>query len=163
MKEDISSAINVALALNHPGKIYKIFCDLVPSKFEKFYSSNCCIAGCSEINQVLHSITLPQKFQLLCHIQTWITKTNTTAVGQILLYAVLKQLRVKEIYSLAEQISNGELSFVNVGYVCIIDTLYSLISYSEQYLRNIDRLSEESYMTELILVEMDESISDGAN
>ncbi|KAF5368320.1 hypothetical protein D9758_002172 [Tetrapyrgos nigripes] len=167
---DYRKAMQLALAMEQPGRLLSLFKNVVTSS--DFTASNS-VLGDSAIDEVLRTIAGSDLTKLLKYVRDWNANAKTSFVAQSVLFAILKLRPADDVmksfvdevgmeafengngFSASESISNVK------GGTALKDVIDSLIPYTERHLSRMDRLLQESYMVDFILGEMDDGMFDG--
>lgn len=155
--------ITLSLALNHPGRLLKVFEDVV-SLPEAERDSNSYM-GLEVVDNVLANLSQEQVYKLLERVRDWNTNARTAIVAQKVLNCLLRKYpqrswtemaRDKNILRLARSSSRAGAS---AGGNAVKDLFRALQAYTERHYKRIEDLTDETYLLEYTLREMDE-ISD---
>jgi U3 small nucleolar RNA-associated protein 13 len=145
-------SITLALQLNHPGRLFKLFEDIVVNlpEAEREVGS---ITGSAAVDQVLRELSHSQLWLLLQRIRDWNSNAKTAPVAQRILNCLLKSYPTSTWTQMAKE--------REIGGSGMRDLLRAIEVYTERHFRRIDALVDESFLVEYTLREMDE-ISGGA-
>ena len=141
--------ITLALQLNHPGRLLRLFEDVV-SKTDKEDNS---IMGVKGVDEVLASLSQEQLLLLLQRVRDWNTNARTAPVAQTVLHCLLKSYPSSTFVEMAR---SRRLGTGGGGGKGMRDLLRALEVYTERHYRRIEELLDESYLVEYTLREMDE-------
>ena len=137
-------AITLSLALNHPGRLLRVFQDVVSlSDSEREANS---LMGVHAVDDVLASLDEQQVFSLLERVRDWNTNARTAVVAQRVLNTLLKSYPASFF---GEMMRNRRLRGVK-------EVLRALEVYTERHYKRMEELVDESYLLEYTLREMDE-------
>lgn len=141
-------AITLSLALNHPGRLLRIFQDVVnlPDS-EKDQGS---IMGVQAVDDVLATLDHQQLFSLLESLRDWNTNARTATAAQRILNCLFKNYPASTFVDMAKERRFGG---INKG---MKEILRALEVYTERHYKRIEELVDESYLIEYTLREMDE-------
>ncbi|KEF62786.1 uncharacterized protein A1O9_00759 [Exophiala aquamarina CBS 119918] len=141
-------AIVLSLALNHPGRLLRIFQDVVSlPDSEKDRSS---IMGVQAVDDVLAALDHQQLFSLLERVRDWNTNARTATVAQTILNCLFKKYPASAFVDMAKERKFGD---VDKG---MKEILRALEVYTERHYRRMEELVDESYLIDYTLREMDE-------
>jgi len=129
------------MALDQPYRLLKLFSEVISNSSVGDDS----ITGLDDVDHVLATLSDAQLTTLLARIRDWSTNARTSFVAQRLLHLVLKKYSPAKLMKLPE----------------IKNTVQALIPYTDRYLKQIDKLMQESYLVDYILREMDDLAVDG--
>ncbi|KAK0199024.1 U3 small nucleolar RNA-associated protein [Armillaria mellea] len=152
--KDYRRAIELALAMEQPGRLLSLFRDLRSSQ-DKTAGS---VSGNASVDQVIRMLYGPDLAKLLRYIRDWNANAKTSAVAQGVLYIIVK-LRSPEDVSKAFQVNFGQED--GKGSTALKELIDGLIPYTERHLSRTEKLVQESYMVDYILSEMDDGMFDG--
>ncbi|KAK5061136.1 hypothetical protein LTR84_007678 [Exophiala bonariae] len=141
-------AITLSLALNHPGRLLRIFQDVVNlPESEKDPGT---IMGLQAVDDVLATLDHQQVFSLLQNIRDWNTNARTATAAQQTLNCLFKNYPANTFIEMAKERRFGG---VDKG---MKEILRALEVYTERHYKRIEELVDESYLIEYTLREMDE-------
>ncbi|THU80749.1 WD40 repeat-like protein [Dendrothele bispora CBS 962.96] len=162
---DYRKAIQLALAMEQPGRLLSLFRNIVSSKDPTASS----ILGESAVDEVLRTLTGSDLTKLLRYVREWNANAKTSLVAQSVLFAILKMRSADDVMkSFSDEV--GELTFAldptsttdkEKRVASLKDIIDALIPYTERHLSRMDKLLQESYMVDYILGEMDDGLFDG--
>ena len=136
--------ITLAIALNHPGRLLKVFSDVISLPTADLDVNS--IMGVKAVDDVLASLDVQQVYSLLERVRDWNTNARTSPVAQRVLSCLLR--------------SYSADFFVEMGrdrrFRGVKDLLRALEVYTERHYRRMEELVDESYLLEYTLREMDE-------
>jgi U3 small nucleolar RNA-associated protein 13 len=140
-------SITLALQLNHPGRLLKLFEDVIVNlpQSEREEGS---ITGSSAVDQVLRELSHSQLWLLLQRIRDWNSNARTAPVAQRILNCLLRSYPTSTWTQIAKE--------RRIGGSGMKDMLRALEVYTERHFRRIDELVDESFLVEYTLREMDE-------
>lgn len=160
-------AITLALQLNHPGRLLSLFTAAIdaaddpystdPQKEERANS----LTGDPSIDQVLQTLGSENLRNLLLRLRDWNTNARTSRVAQRILFALFRSYPASTFTelassSVARRSDNGRTA------AAMKDILSALAAYTERHYRRVEELTDESYLVEWVLGEMDGGIGLGA-
>lgn len=102
------------------------------------------ITGLLEVDQVIATLSDPQLSTLLLRVRDWSTNGRTSHVAQRILHVILKKCPPDRLMQLSD----------------IKEVVEALIPYSDRYLKQVDKLLQESFVLDYILREMDDLKTD---
>lgn len=141
-------AITLSLALNHPGRLLRVFEDVVNlPEAEKDDSS---IMGLKAVDEVLAALDQQQVFTLLQRVRDWNTNARTATVAQRILNCLFKSYPASMFVDMAKE---RKLSSNGKG---MKELLRALEVYTERHYKRMEELVDESYLVDYTLREMDE-------
>jgi U3 small nucleolar RNA-associated protein 13 len=138
--------ITLSLALNHPGRLLKVFQDVVSLPVSEQDAAS--ITGFTAVDDVLGSLDEVQLFQLLERVRDWNTNARTAPVAQRVLNCVLKKYPIGVFVGM---LKDRRLKGVK-------EVFRALEVYSERHYRRLEEVWEEGYLVEYTLREMDEVV-----
>jgi len=136
-RKDWRNAIITAMELDQPYRLLNLFNEVISNSSVAVGKS---ITGLAEVDQVIATLSDEQLTKLLLRVRDWSTNARTSHVAQRILHVVLRKcspdrlMRLKDIKGVVE----------------------ALIPYSDRYLKQVDKLLQESYVVDYILREMDD-------
>ncbi|KIW83034.1 hypothetical protein Z517_02277 [Fonsecaea pedrosoi CBS 271.37] len=170
-------AITLSLALGHPGRLLRVFEDVVNSSESRGKSrtsgsdehvddSSNSITGSKAVDDVLASLDRTQLWQLLEHVRDWNTNARTAPVAQRILNCLLRSYP-KDVFVDMARARKKKLGGAVAGDQPetrqrrkgggdMQDLLRALEVYTERHYKRMDDLVDESYLIEYTLREMDE-------
>ncbi|TFK30941.1 U3 small nucleolar RNA-associated protein [Coprinopsis marcescibilis] len=155
---DYKRAIQLALSLGQPGRLLKLFTDVISSVSDDKDS----VSGNGLLDQVVRTLEGPDFVKLLAFVRTWNTSAKGSAVAQMVLNAIFKNLSADEILeyfknedALKAWQSGTKVKDVSAGGDPLREMVQALIPYSQRHLARMERLLQESYVVDFILGEMD--------
>ena len=140
-------SITLALQLNHPGRLLRLFEDVVVNLPESERDPGS-ITGSSAVDQVLRELSHSQLWLLLQRIRDWNSNARTAPVAQRILNCLLKGYPIGIWTQMAKE--------RKIGGSGMKDMLRALEVYTERHFRRMDDLVDESFLVEYTLREMDE-------
>lgn len=136
-------AIALALQLNHPGRLLKLFTAVTTTDPEADS-----LSGRKAVDEVLASLSDEQLFLLLLRLRDWNTNARTAPVAQRVLGALVRSYPANKFSSLsAVKGQRGQKSLKEV-----VDALRV---YTERHYKRMEELVDESYLVEYTLQEME--------
>ncbi|KAK2461404.1 hypothetical protein APHAL10511_005867 [Amanita phalloides] len=159
---DFKRAIELALSLEQPGRLYSLFRDIKASAVEntEFGSS---LTGHPSVDEVIRTIAGSDLAKMLRYVKDWNTNARTSAVAQTVLFAIVKSRSADDIV----EAFMGERAFADLtnggrteqaGGNRMKELIDGLIAYTERHMSRMDKLVQESYMVDYVLSEMDGGI-----
>jgi len=140
-RKDWRNALVTAMSLNQPYRLLTLFNEVLSNARPGDYSS---ITGLLEVDEIIGNLSDAELTKLLLRVRDWSTNTQTSHVAQRILHVVLKRCSPERLTSLPE----------------IKGIVEALVPYSDRYLKQLDKLMQESFVVDYILREMDELQAD---
>ena len=138
-REDWKNAIITAMSLDQPYRLLKLFNEVISNA-----TDGDSITGLGEVDQVIATLLDSQLMTLLLRVRDWSTNVRTSHVAQRILHVILKKCPPDQLIRLRD----------------IKDVVEALIPYSDRYLKQVDKLLQDSFVLDYILREMDELQTD---
>ncbi|KAH7886023.1 U3 small nucleolar RNA-associated protein [Phlebopus sp. FC_14] len=157
---DYRRAVDLALAMQQPGRLLKLFQDIRMVTLESGPSSIASVSRNPALDEVLRSLSSSDLALLLRYIRDWNCNAKTSGIAQDVLYAVLKLKPVKDVvdaFDDSTQESTGVRSRAGSGNA-LKDVVDSLIPYTQRHFTRLDHLVHDSFVVDYILSEMDGGI-----
>lgn len=157
-------AITLALQLNHPGRLLSLFTAAIdaaedPTRpAEERERAATSLTGNPSIDEVLQSLDASNLRSLLLRLRDWNTNARTSRVSQRILYALFRSYPASTFVKLATQSVRGKDGRAAAG---LKDILQALAAYTERHYRRVDELTDESFLLEWVLGEMDGGVGLG--
>ncbi|KAE8373474.1 WD40-repeat-containing domain protein [Aspergillus bertholletiae] len=160
-------AIILALQLNHPGRLLSLFTaavdaaddpSLTDTEKNKRASS---LTGNPAIDEVLQTLDSNNLRTLLLRLRDWNTNARTSRVAQRILFALFRSYPASTFIELATASMANRRSDGRTA-AGMKDILQALAAYTERHYRRIEELTDESYLVEWVLGEMDGGVGLGA-
>ncbi|EAW10219.1 U3 snoRNA-associated protein UTP13 [Aspergillus clavatus NRRL 1] len=157
-------AITLALQLNHPGRLLSIFSTAIDAA-DNPYSTDAdhndsanSLTGDPSVDEVLQSLDPSNLRLLLLRLRDWNTNARTSRVAQRILFALFRSYPASTFVELAKSsmAKRGGDARTAAG---MKDILQALAAYTERHYRRVEELTDESYLVEWVLSEMDGGIS----
>ncbi|KAJ6002640.1 hypothetical protein N7451_005187 [Penicillium sp. IBT 35674x] len=157
-------AITLALQLNHPGRLLSLFTSAInaaddvslPAE-ERALAANS-LSGNPSIDEVLQSLDAVNLRTLLLRLRDWNTNARTSRVSQRILYALFRSYPASTFVELATQSVRGKNGRAAAG---LKDILAALAAYTERHYKRVEELTDDSYLVEWVLSEMDDGVGLG--
>ncbi|KAJ5112318.1 hypothetical protein N7532_000363 [Penicillium argentinense] len=157
-------AITLALQLNHPGRLLSLFTTAIdaaddPARPEE--ERQCAadsLTGNPSIDEVLQSLDATNLRTLLLRLRDWNTNARTSLVSQRILYALFRSYPASTFVELATQSVRGKNGRAAAG---LKDILQALATYTERHYKRVEELTDDSYLVEWVLGEMDGGVGLG--
>lgn len=137
--------ITLSLALNHPGRLLRVFQDVLALPSASKDPSS--IMGVQAVDDVLSSLDPLQVYNLLERVRDWNTNARTSPVAQRVLGVVLRSYDVEFFV----EMSRDRRRFKGVR-----ELLRALEVYTDRHYKRLEELVDESYLLEYTLREMGE-------
>jgi U3 small nucleolar RNA-associated protein 13 len=163
---DYRKALELALAMNQPGRLFSLFKDIASS--DEVPSRETC-TGNNLVDEVIQTLATPDLARLLSFVRNWNSNTKTSDVAQRALFAIVKLrsaddiMRVFEDEAAVKSFADAEetsSSTGKIGMTAIKELIEAIIPYTERHLSKVDQLLQESYVIDYILGEMDDGVFD---
>lgn len=129
-RKDWKQAIELALALDHPLRLLKLFTEV------QGYAQG--ITGLLEVDHVIGELDNNYTARLLSRVRDWNTNVRASTVAQTILYAVLRTHKVEDLVNIPS----------------ITQLIDGLVPYSERHYNRVDDLLEESAILDYTLRQM---------
>lgn len=163
---DYRRAIQLALSMGQPGRLYNLFKDIRASAAESSTPS-ASLTGNSSVDEVIRTLAGSDLAKLLRYVRDWNAVAKTCAVAQGVLFATVKlrsaddvmQAFGDEVHETA--LVEGKADSRDSGGTKLKEMVDALIPYTERHLARMERLVQESYMVDYVLAEMDDGMFDG--
>ncbi|KAE8157846.1 WD40-repeat-containing domain protein [Aspergillus tamarii] len=159
-------AITLALQLNHPGRLLSLFTAAVdaaddPSLTDAERSERAnSLTGNPSIDDVLQTLDSNNLRTLLLRLRDWNTNARTSRVAQRILFALFRSYPASTFIELATA-SMANRRSDNRTAAGMKDILQALSAYTERHYRRVEELTDESYLVEWVLGEMDGGVGLG--
>ena len=140
-RKDWRNAIITAMSLDQPYRLLNLFNEVISNSQVEQDSS---ITGLLEVDQVIATLSDPQLSTLLLRVRDWSTNARTSHVAQRILHVILRKCPPDRLMQLSD----------------IKEVVEALIPYSDRYLKQVDKLLQESFVVDYILREMDDLKTD---
>ena len=140
-RKDWRNAIITAMELDQPYRLLNLFNEVISNSSVDVSKS---ITGLAEVDQVIATLSDEQLTKLLLRVRDWSTNARTSHVAQRILHVVLRKCSPDRLMGLKD----------------IKGVVEALIPYSDRYLKQVDKLLQESYVVDYILREMDDLQTD---
>jgi len=140
-RKDWRNAIITAMELDQPYRLLNLFNEVISNSSVAVGKS---ITGLAEVDQVIATLSDEQLTKLLLRVRDWSTNARTSHVAQRILHVVLRKCSPDRLMGLKD----------------IKGVVEALIPYSDRYLKQVDKLLQESYVVDYILREMDDLQTD---
>ncbi|RMZ92642.1 hypothetical protein DV736_g102, partial [Chaetothyriales sp. CBS 134916] len=154
--KNFREVITLSLALNHPGRLLRVFQEVIALPDNARDSDS--ITGAREVDDVLASLAPQQVYSLLERVRDWNTNTRTAAVAQRVLSCLLRSYPSSFFAELAAQQQFAKNTTTSSGNNPrrVRDLLRALEVYTDRHYKRVEELVDESYLLEYTLREMDE-------
>ena len=129
------------MSLDQPYRLLNLLNEVISNPSDEKEPS---ILGLSEVDQAIASLSAPQLSVLLSRVKDWSTNARTSLVAQRILHVILKKYPPEQLLGLPD----------------IQKVVDALIPYSDRYLKQVDKLLQESYVVDYILREMEDLQTD---
>ncbi|KAI0033812.1 WD40 repeat-like protein [Vararia minispora EC-137] len=154
---DYRRAIELALSLAHPGRLFKLFKDVLSASVGAFEATEA--TGHPAVDSVLRTLHPADLTRLMLYIRDWNTRAATASVAQRVLYALIKLRPTNELMGAFEPASvvldPVPLPSKPLPEGGMHELVEALIPYTERHLARMERLVQESYVVDYVLGEMD--------
>jgi U3 small nucleolar RNA-associated protein 13 len=125
------------MSLDQPYRLLNLFNEVISNASME---GNTSIMGLSEVDQVIATLSDAQLTTLLLRVRDWSTNGRTSHVAQRILHVILRKYPPDRLIKLPE----------------VKGIVEGLIPYTDRYLKQVDKLLQESFVVDYILREMDE-------
>jgi len=153
---DYRKAIELALAMEQPGRLLSLFKTISTNEFEQNS-----LTGRSSVDEAIRTLGGTDLAKLLGFARDWNTNAKTSRVAQGVLYAIVKLKSAEEV---VQALQDGSRAAVFAGGktsgLTLKELVDALIPYTERHLARVNKLVQESYMVDYILREMDDGMFD---
>ncbi|KAJ9655545.1 U3 small nucleolar RNA-associated protein 13 [Neophaeococcomyces mojaviensis] len=159
LARNYKEVITLSLALNHPGRLLKVFEDVVNlTEAEREPDT---LMGVKAVDDVLASLNQEQVYKLLERVRDWNTNARTATVAQKVLNCLLRRYpqsmwtemaKDRNILRLAARTGAKGATKGNA----MKDLFRALEAYTDKHYKRMEELIDESYLLEYTLREMDE-------
>jgi len=129
------------MELDQPYRLLNLFNEVISNSSVQMDKS---ITGLAEVDQVIATLSDEQLTKLLLRVRDWSTNARTSHVAQRILHVILRKCSPERLMGLKN----------------IKGVVEALIPYSDRYLKQVDKLLQESYVVDYILREMDDLQTD---
>lgn len=166
---DYRKAIQLALAMQQPGRLLSLFKDIraTPSESAADVSS---VTGNGAVDEVLRTLGGSDLARLLRYVRDWNPNAKTSGVAQWVLYAIMKLRSADEVIAaftdeaqegILQSSGQESVKSTTSGNTALKELVDSMIPYTERHLSRMDRLVQDSFVVDYILSEMDDGMFDG--
>ena len=140
-------AIVLALQLNHPARLLKIFSDVIKTHPPEPGS----LSGIKAVDEAVTSLTDDQLYTLLLRLRDWNTNARTAPVAQRILWVIVKSFPAHKLVGLRKR-GRG-----------LKEVLEGLRVYTERHYKRLEELIDESYLVDFMVRGMEEGgfVADG--
>ncbi|KAE8148556.1 WD40-repeat-containing domain protein [Aspergillus avenaceus] len=159
-------AITLALQLNHPGRLLSLFTNAIDAaddpystEAQKSERANS-LTGNPSIDEVLQTLDSENLRMLLLRLRDWNTNARTSRISQRILFALFRSYPASTFIELATA-SMAKRRTDSRTAAGMKDILQALSSYTERHYRRVEELSDDSYLVEWVLGEMDGGVGLG--
>lgn len=139
-------AIALALQLNHPGRLLKLFTSVVMTATPDAGS----LSGLTAVDEVLATLSDEQLFLLLLRLRDWNTNARTAPVAQRVLAVLVRSYPASKLSNLAAKGGAARGQKNSAG-----EVLNALRVYTERHYKRMEELVDESFLVEYTLQEME--------
>ena len=161
---DYRRAIELALAMQQPGRLLVLFKGIRSAALEQGLQSDTSVSGNHALDEVLRTLSSADLSLLVRYIRDWNTNAKTSGVAQSVLYAILKLRPAEDVLEAFGYSSpQGTQQPIGTTSASLKDIIDGLIPYTQRHLARLDRLVQESFIVDYILNEMDDGIFNGTD
>ncbi|TFY59355.1 hypothetical protein EVJ58_g5826, partial [Rhodofomes roseus] len=172
---DYRNAIQLALAMDQPGRLLSLFRAIQSESAEESESHLPSFSGHPSVDTVLRTLAASDLTRLLRYIRLWNATAKTSAVAQRVLHALLKLRPADDIsQAFGDDLSSGAGVSETDGALTVSigakgegrgatglkDWVEAVIPYTERHLARMERLLQDSYVVDYLLGEMDGGLFD---
>ncbi|KAI0931517.1 hypothetical protein AcW1_001095 [Taiwanofungus camphoratus] len=171
---DYRNAIQLALAMEQPGRLHALFKSLQSTASPAVAPSASApsLTGHPAVDEVLRTLAGADLARLLRYVRAWNASARTSGVAQRVLHAVVKLRAAEDVVrafgegdAVGVTADAGGLAVVrkrnDTGATALKDWVEAMIPYTERHLARMERLFQDSYVVDYMLGEMDDGIFDG--
>jgi U3 small nucleolar RNA-associated protein 13 len=158
---DYRRAIELALAMDQPGRLFSLFKDVLSKAAAAGAQASPpaeTIIGHPAVDQVIQGLSEPDLAKLLLHIRSWNTQAKSSEVAQKVLFAIIKLRSVEDVMRAFNHDSALTIEAGPKHQGGLKDLLDALIPYTERHLARMEKLVQDSYVVDYILGEMDDGM-----
>ncbi|KAJ3767152.1 U3 small nucleolar RNA-associated protein [Lentinula raphanica] len=161
---DYRKAIQLALAMQQPGRLLSLFRDVGSRE-----PSSLSLSGDPAVDEVLRTLSGSDLGRLMRYARDWNANAKTSEVAQKVLFAIFKLRTAEDVLKTfvdeATELAvlGGALNDPPAnpkGGNALKELIDSLVPYTERHLMRMDKLLQESYTVDYILGEMDDGLLD---
>jgi U3 small nucleolar RNA-associated protein 13 len=174
---DYKNAILLALSMDQPRRLFNLFKAVSASRAPLdasiaeggAYTYNTqTITGNAAVDQVIHTLPLPELGRLLRYVRDWNSTSKTSGIAQTVLHAILKLRHAEDVRAAFAATSNNNLPFLEPNADAMPPTqnavkardglrevVEALIPYTERHLARTERMVQDSYVLDFLIGEMD--------
>jgi U3 small nucleolar RNA-associated protein 13 len=161
---DYRRAIELAIAMQQPGRLLALFRDIRSAALEQGSQSDTSVSGNPALDEVLRTLSSSDLSLLVRYIRDWNTNAKTSGVAQSVLYAILKLRPAEDVLeAFGYNSPEGTQQAIGTASSSWKDIVDGLIPYTQRHLARLDRLVQESFVVDYILNEMDDGIFNGTD
>ncbi|KAJ6520095.1 U3 small nucleolar RNA-associated protein [Mycena sanguinolenta] len=163
---DYRKAIELAISMGQPGRLFKLFKDIRAAAAESTEPSHS-ITGNASVDEVIRTLGGSDLAKLLRYVRDWNTVAKTSVVAQGVLFAIMKLRTADDVMqAFGDEVNEtvlaeGTVEAKGAGGTALKEMTDGLIPYTERHLARMERLVQESYMVDYVLAEMDDGMFDG--
>lgn len=147
--KDYREVITLSLALNHPGRLLRVFQDI--TSLPKQDREPGSMMGVKAVDDVLASLDAHQVYQMLERVRDWNTNARTAPVAQKVLGCLLRSYPKEFFVEMGRERDRRGWK----------ELLRALEVYTERHYKRMEELGDESWLLEFTLREMDEVAGTG--
>jgi len=161
---DYEKAIQLAIAMEQPGRLLSLFKNIRSSPITVMGDSKPSITGHPSVDDVIRTLARSELASLLRYVRNWNANAKTSNIAQDILYAVMKLRSADDVMEAfgnevtspapAESLSKAG------GGAELKELVDAMIPYTERHLSRTERLVQDSYVVDYILAEMDDGMFD---
>jgi U3 small nucleolar RNA-associated protein 13 len=163
---DYEKAIQLAIAMEQPGRLLSLFKDIRSSPITVMGDSKPSITGHPSVDDVIRTLARSELASLLRYVRNWNANAKTSNIAQDILYAVMKLRSADDVMkAFGNEVTSdspaptASLSKAGGG-AELKELVDALIPYTERHLSRTERLVQDSYVVDYILAEMDDGMFD---
>jgi len=136
-RKDWRNAILTAMSLDQPYRLLNLFSEVISNAATEDEPS---ILGLRAVDDVVATLSPTHLSVLLSRVRDWSTNARRSHGAQRILHVILKKYPPEQLMELPD----------------IRKVVDALIPYSERYLKQVDKLLQESYVVDYVLREMED-------
>lgn len=167
--QDYRKAITLALAMEQPGRLYKLFRDLQANAANDIVAPAApSITGNSVVDEVIRTLEGTELAKLLRYVREWNTRAKTATVAQSVLHAVVRLRAAEDVVrafggnggvgAFEDEDNDGTAAARTIEGTALKELVDALIPYTERHLARMEKLVQESYVVDHLLAEMDDGM-----
>jgi U3 small nucleolar RNA-associated protein 13 len=154
---DYRNALLLALSMNQPGRVLRIFENVEKAASKEHGIQS--FTGSTAVDEVIRRLSREEIWQLLLNVRNWNATTKNSVTAQRVLHAILKLRTYDDIAPVdGEEHKSKPNPGGKGGQPRFEELLAGMIPYTERHINRLDRLIHESYVIDLVIGEMDSGV-----